>query len=120
MINGVDAESVEILRAVKETGMPCYALTNMEEETYPLRLERFPFLGWFDGTIVSGREGVAKPEPAIFRRLLERFGLKPGSTLMIDDTRENIEAASTLGFQTILFLSSSQLRADLEAAGILK
>jgi 2-haloacid dehalogenase len=120
MINGVDAESVEILRAVKETGMPCYALTNMEEETYPLRLERFPFLSWFDGTIVSGREGVAKPEPAIFRRLLERFGLKPGSTLMIDDTRENIEAASTLGIQTILFLSSSQLRADLEAAGILK
>ena len=62
MIGGVDAGSVEVLRAVRETGMPCYALTNMEAETYPLRLERFPFLGWFDGTVVSGREGVAKPE----------------------------------------------------------
>jgi hypothetical protein len=43
MIGGVDSGSVEILRAVRETGVPCYALTNMEAETYPLRLERFPF-----------------------------------------------------------------------------
>jgi hypothetical protein len=56
----------------------------MEAETYPLRLKRFPFLGWFDGTVVSGREGVAKPEPAVFTRLLDRFGLKPRMTLMID------------------------------------
>jgi 2-haloacid dehalogenase len=91
----------------------------MEAETYPLRLKRFPFLGWFDGTVVSGREGVAKPEPAVFTRLLDRFGLKPGTTLMIDDTKENLEAASELGIQTALFLSSLQLRAELEAAGIL-
>ncbi len=64
----------------------------MEAETYPLRLKRFPFLGWFDGTVVSGREGVAKPEPAVFTRLLDRFGLKPRMTLMIDDTEENLDA----------------------------
>lgn len=119
MIGDVDAGSVEILRAVRETGMPCYALTNMEAETYPHRLTRFPFLGWFDGTVVSGREGVAKPEPAVFTRLLDRFGLQPRMTVMIDDTKENLEAASELGIQTVLFLSSRQLRADLEAAGIL-
>jgi 2-haloacid dehalogenase len=119
MIGGVDAGSVEVLRAVRETGMPCYALTNMEAETYPLRLKRFPFLGWFDGTVVSGREGVAKPEPAIFMRLLDRFGLKPRTTLMIDDTLENLEAASKLGIQTVLFSSSRQLRAELETAGVL-
>jgi 2-haloacid dehalogenase len=120
MIGGVDAGSVEVLRSVRAIGMPCYALTNMEAETYPLRLERFPFLGWFDGTVVSGREGVAKPDPLIYTRLLDRFGLKPGTTLMIDDTKENLEAASQLGIQTALFLSSRQLRADLEAAGVLE
>jgi len=119
MIGGVDAGSVDVLRAVKETGLLCFALTNMEEETYPLRLERFPFLGWFDGTVVSGSEGVAKPEPAIFRRLLDRFGLTPNSTLMIDDTNENLETASKLGIQTVLFRSSHQLRAELEAVGVL-
>ena len=119
MIGGVVAGTVEVLRVVRETGLRCYAVTNMEAETYPLRLERFPFLGWFDGTIVSGREGVAKPDPAIFRRLLDRFGLTPNTTLMIDDTKENLEAASKLGIQAALFLSSRQLRAELEAAGIL-
>jgi len=91
----------------------------MEAETYPLRLERFPFLGWFDGTVVSGLEGVAKPEPAIFERLLDRFGLTPNSTLMIDDTKENLETARKLGMQTIRFGSSRQLRAELEAVGVL-
>ncbi len=119
MIGGVDAGSVEVLRAVRETGLACYALTNMEAETYPLRLERFAFLGWFDGTVVSGREGVAKPEPAIFMRLLDRFGLTAGTTLMIDDTKENLETASRLGIQTILFRSSRQLRAELEVADVL-
>jgi 2-haloacid dehalogenase len=119
MIGGVDAGSVEVLSAVRETGLPCYALTNMEAETYPLRFKRFPFLGWFDGTVVSGREGVAKPDPAIFRRLLDRFGLTPSMTLMIDDTPENLETAGKLGVQTVLFRSSCQLRADLEAVGVL-
>jgi 2-haloacid dehalogenase len=119
MISGVDVGSVEILRAVKETGVPCYALTNMEAETYPLRLERFPFLGWFDGTVVSGREGVAKPDPAVFTLLLDRFGLKASTTLMIDDTNENLEAAHKLGIQTVLFRSPCQLRAELETAGVL-
>jgi 2-haloacid dehalogenase len=119
MIGGVDAGSVEILRAVRETGMPCYALTNMEAETYPLRLERFSFLGWFEGTVVSGLEGVAKPQSTIFTRLLDRFGLKSGTTLMIDDSNENLEAASQLGIRTTLFRSSGQLRRELETIGVL-
>jgi hypothetical protein len=45
MIGGVDAGSVEVLRAVR-AGPPCYPLTNMEAETYPHRLKRFPLLGW--------------------------------------------------------------------------
>ena len=66
MIGGVDAGSVEILREVREAGVPCYALTNMEAETYPLRLERFPFLGWFDGyrRLRSGRRGETGASPS--------------------------------------------------------
>jgi 2-haloacid dehalogenase len=62
---------------------------------------------------------MAKPEPAIFKLMLDRFGLVPETTLMIDDTEENLTAASRLGIPTILFRSSGQLRADLEAAGVL-
>jgi 2-haloacid dehalogenase len=119
MIGGVFAGTVEVLQAVRATNRPCYALTNMEAETYPLRLERFPFLGWFDGTVVSGQEGVAKPDPVIFERLLARFALTAEATLMIDDRPENLDAAAQLGIQTLLFRSSGQLRTDLESAGIL-
>jgi 2-haloacid dehalogenase len=119
MVAGVDAGSVEVLREVKARGLPCYVLTNMEAETYPLRLERFPFLGWFDGTVVSGFEGMAKPEPAIFLRLLDRFGLTPHTTLMIDDMKENLEAAGNVGMQTIQFRASHQLREEFETIGVL-
>jgi 2-haloacid dehalogenase len=118
MIGGIDTGTVAVLRALKEAGMPCYALTNMEAETYPLRLQRFAFLRWFDGTVVSGREGIAKPDPAIFTQLLERFGLMAETTLMIDDTPENVLAASTLGMQTAQFRSSRELWIQLESAGI--
>jgi 2-haloacid dehalogenase len=118
MIGGVDTGTVEILRAMKETGMPCFALTNMEAETYPLRLQRFSFLGWFDGTVVSGREGVSKPDPAIFTRLLDRFGLTAKTTLMIDDTEENLDTAGKLGMRTVQFRSSHELRTQLKSAGL--
>jgi 2-haloacid dehalogenase len=100
--------------------LPCYALTNMEAETYPLRVRRVPFLTWFDGTLVSGQEGTAKPDPDIFLRLLDRYALDAPTTLMIDDTSGNIDAAGRLGMQTILFRSHRQLRMELEAAGVLR
>ena len=51
---------MRLLRRVIDSGLPCYALTNMEAETYPLRRTRYDFLGWFEGTVVSGLEGIAK------------------------------------------------------------
>jgi beta-phosphoglucomutase-like phosphatase (HAD superfamily) len=91
----------------------------MEAETYPLRRERYEFLRWFDGTVVSAFERIAKPDQEIFRRLLERFGLKAQSTLFIDDSQPNLDAAASLGIQTVRFESPGQLRGRLEDAGLL-
>ena len=99
--------------------MPCYALTNMERETYPLRRERFDFLSWFDGTVVSAFEGVAKPDPAIFELLLDRFGLTASDTVFVDDSDANVRAARSLGMQAIEFDSPDQLRRALQDAGLL-
>jgi 2-haloacid dehalogenase len=101
MIAGPIHEAVEILRALKDAGIPCYALTNMEAETYPRRLERFPFLGWFDGTVVSAFEGTAKPDLEIFQRLLDRFSLTPSATVTSDDSTRNLDAARGLGMPTV-------------------
>jgi 2-haloacid dehalogenase len=119
MIGGVFAESVEVLGELVESGMPCFALTNMEAETYPLRRERYPFFELFQGVVVSGEERIAKPDPEIFRRLLERFGLTASTTLLIDDGSENVESASGLGMQIALFTSAAQLRRRLDDVGVL-
>ena len=119
MLAGPIEGSVEILRALKDGGVPLYALTNMETWTYPGRRERYPFLGWFEGTVVSGFEGVAKPDPRVFEVLLERFGLEPASTLFIDDSARNVEAARRSGLQAVEFESPSALRRCLREAGLL-
>jgi 2-haloacid dehalogenase len=120
MLAGPIDASVEILRELKEAGVPVYALTNMETWTYPGRRERYPFLGWFDGTVVSGFEGVAKPDRKVFELLLDRFCLTPETTLFIDDSPKNVVAAREAGIQAIEFESPAQLRQCLEEAGLLQ
>jgi 2-haloacid dehalogenase len=119
MIAGPIQGSVEILEELLQQGVRCYALTNMERETYPLRLRRFPFMGWFAGTVVSSHEGVAKPDPEIFRRLVDRFALDPARTIMIDDSAPNIDTAASLGMTALRFTSPIALRAALDGLRLL-
>ncbi len=119
MIAGPIYGSVEILRELKAAGVPCYALTNMEAETYPVRRERYAFMRWFDGAVVSAFEGRAKPDPEIFKRLLGRYRLTPSATAMIDDRPANLEAARGLEMHAVQFESPGQLRESLVQAGLL-
>jgi 2-haloacid dehalogenase len=118
MLGGPIEGTVEILRELTSQSVPCYALTNMETWTYPPRAERYEFLRWFDGTVVSGFEGVAKPDPRVFELLLDRFGLEPASTVFIDDSAANVEAARRAGLQAVQFESPEHLRGWLERAGL--
>lgn len=118
MIAGQIDGTVEILAALKAAGVRCYALSNMERETFPLRRRRFAFLDWFDGHVISGIEGVAKPDRKIFRILLERHRLDPGDAVFIDDSPPNVAAASELGLTALRFTSARRLRADLSALGL--
>jgi 2-haloacid dehalogenase len=119
MLAGPIDGTVEILRQLTAAGVPCYALTNMETWTYPGRRERYPFLTWFDGTVVSGFEGIAKPDPRIFELLLDRFGLTAATTVLIDDSRTNVDAARGVGMQAVEFESPARLRAWLQDAELL-
>jgi 2-haloacid dehalogenase len=119
MVGGPIEGTVEILRELKDQGVRLYALTNMEAHTYPLRRERFEFLRWFEGTVVSSDEGIVKPDPRIFLLLLERYGLDTASTLLIDDSARNVKAARALGMPTVHFRSPEALRQALEETGVL-
>lgn len=118
MIRGAIDGTVEILRELREGGVPLYALTNWSAETYPVAEERFDFLGWFRGVVVSGREKLIKPDPRIYRLLLERFGVDPRQAVYIDDNPRNARAAGDLGMHGIHFTSPEHLRAELVALGL--
>jgi 2-haloacid dehalogenase len=113
------ADSVAVLDELRRTGVRLYALTNWSQDTFPYGLARYPFLQWFDDIVVSGREGVIKPDPAIFRLFLSRFCLAARGCVFIDDTPKNVEAATRLGFHAIHFRNSLQLRGNLSSLGLL-
>lgn len=118
-LGGAIDETVAVLRDLKAAGVPVYALSNWSAETFPVALERFPFLDWFDGIVVSGEVGIAKPDERIFRHLVERFALEPATTLFIDDSETNVEAAEAAGLRAVRFEDAASLRRSLMASGLL-
>ena len=119
MIPGPIDDTVAVLHELKRAGVPVYALTNWSSETFPSQRRRFPFLALFDGIVVSGDEGVIKPDPRIFRILLERYDVAAGDAVFIDDVPANAAAAATLGIHGIHFRSAALLRAGLAMLGLL-
>ena len=119
MLGGGIAGTVGLLAELRDTGVPLYALTNWSAETFVIARERFEFLAWFDGVVVSGEERLIKPDPAIFRLLLDRFGLDPGTTFYVDDAEANVAAAAALGFDAVRFTGPERLRRDLTARRML-
>ena len=111
--------TVQVLAELIETGTPVYALSNWSAETFASARNRYDFLEWFDGMVISGQEGVIKPEPRIFEILCERWALEPATTIFVDDTQANVDAARELGFRAIRFHDPPQLRAALVDAGLL-
>jgi 2-haloacid dehalogenase len=119
MIPGAIDGTVDILADLKRAGVPRYALTNWSAETFPPQRHRFPFLEWFEGIVVSGEEGVIKPDPRIFRILLERYAIAPEKAVFIDDNPANAAAAAALGIHGIHFQSPALLRRELEALDLI-
>lgn len=119
MLGGPIHETVDIFRKLREKGnYKLYALTNWSAELFPIALERYEFLHWFDGRVVSGEEKMRKPFREFYQLILDRFELTPQETLFIDDNLRNVQAAEELGIKTIRFHSASQLKEALKSSGI--
>jgi 2-haloacid dehalogenase len=116
MLGGPVEGTVEILRSLKEKpGLSLYALTNWSDETIPIALERYDFLHWFDGMVVSGKEKMRKPFREFYQLIIDRYHLSAPHTLFIDDNLRNIRGAEAMGLQTIHFTSPAELRQTLQS-----
>lgn len=113
------APTVEILEELHRTGVRLYALSNWSAETFPVARPRYPFLESFDGIVISGEVKLAKPDPRIFRHLLDRYRLDPAATVFIDDSEANVRAAAAQGIIALRFEDAARLRGDLVRLGLL-
>ena len=110
----------ELVGELQERGVALYALTNFSAEFWePFHRREADFFACFRDILVSGAEGLVKPDPAIYRLALSRFGLRAEETLFIDDRQENVAAAEALGIRSHLFRDALTLRRDLAAQGLL-
>jgi 2-haloacid dehalogenase len=118
-IKGAIPGTVDILRSLWTMGISLFGFTNWPAEKFYLVRPQYEFLGWFQGIIISGEEGLAKPDPRIFQVLLRQVDRPAGECLLIDDSPTNIATAQSLGFQAIYFHSPPQLAGELVRRGLL-
>ena len=119
MLGGPIHESVDILDALRNRGdHQLLALTNWSHETFPVALERYRFLQWFEGIVMSGEEGVIKPEREIYELLLNRYDVEPEAAVFIDDNKLNICGARDIGIKGVHFTSPASLRESLLRLGV--
>ncbi|MEJ5053587.1 HAD family hydrolase [Sphingobacterium sp. MYb382] len=111
------AETVTLLPQLKQN-YAVYGLTNWSAETFPILMDRFDFVQLFDDIVVSGDEGLVKPDKSIYELLLKRYNLLAQECIFIDDNSDNVKAAEQLGFSAILYKNSDYLMQDLSSLGV--
>jgi 2-haloacid dehalogenase len=110
----------DIVEALDVRGVPLFAITNFSADFWPPFHERErTFFGRFRDIVVSGEVKLLKPDPAIYYLALDQFGLRPREALFVDDRLINVEAAQAIGMHAHLFTTAEDLRARLEAEGLL-
>jgi len=115
---GTVAGTPGVIAELQRAGVTVAALTNWSGELYDLTRPRFDILDRFADVVVSGKEGVAKPDPRIFAIACERNGLDPVGTVFVDDSPVNVAAANAFGLTGVLFTGAEQLRDDLADLGL--
>ena len=108
------AYAVPWVCSLKERGLKVYVLSNFSEKIWRECKDALEFYEYTDGGIISYREHLIKPDPAIYRLLLERYGLEANECIFVDDLKENVDAAKTLGINGIVFENYEQAKKELE------
>jgi len=101
-------------------GVPLFAITNFSGEFWgPFRAQEAAMFDRFREIVVSGDEKLVKPDAAIYRLALGRFGIAAEDAVFVDDRTDNVEGARALGIHGIVFTGEAPLRAELIRLGLL-
>lgn len=117
MWSRANTEMTDWLVSLRAAGYKTGLLSNMQTDMIAHVRAKFPWLRDFDEQIFSSEVRLIKPDPAVYRRALERLGTQPPKTIFIDDREENVEGARAVGMTAFRFRSVAELRRELESAG---
>ena len=118
-LTGLVPGTGEILADLHAGGVRLVALTNWSAETFPHAPAKFPdVFALFDDVVVSGAEGLIKPDPRIFDALARRLGHGLAGVFYVDDSAENVRAAAVAGMDAVLFTDAPELRRQLRSRGL--
>jgi epoxide hydrolase-like predicted phosphatase len=107
-----DAELLEFIRRLRpdyKTGIISDAWDDTRQA-----IAEYVDDGTFDVIVISAEEGVAKPDPEIFRRALSRLGVAPNETIFVDDRRKNVAGAQQIGMHAIRFTAARDVMEGVE------
>jgi putative hydrolase of the HAD superfamily len=117
MWSRINVEMTDWLEKLHEAGFVTALLSNMQEDMAAYTRKNFDWLRYFDHHLFSYELRLIKPDPEIFRRTIERIGVRPEEALLVDDREANVEAARAVGLRAIQFESTEQLRSQLQGMG---
>ena len=103
----------EEVHRLKEKGYHLYILSNYSDYLYDVHTGGKPFHDDMDGELVSCTVHLLKPDPAIYRALLDRYGLEPSESVFFDDREENTEGAKSCGIPSVTVRSEEHLLDEL-------
>lgn len=117
MWSRANTEMTDWVASLRAAGYKTALLSNMQTDMIAHVRAKFSWLNDFDEQIFSSEVRLIKPDPALYRRALERLGTHPRETIFIDDREENVEGARAVGMTAFRFRSTAELRRELESAG---
>lgn len=117
-IPGPVAGMPALVERLYDAGVPLYIITNFGDEFWSMFRPTQPLFDRFEDILVSGVEKMVKPDPAIYRLALDRFGLEAAHTLFIDDVPENIAGAASVGIDGHVFTGAAAATQWLRDRGL--
>jgi putative hydrolase of the HAD superfamily len=113
----LDDELARLVRGIQR-GHQTALLSNATGRLRHVLEEDYQLTDAFDVIVISAEEGLMKPDPEIYIRTLQRLGCQPQASIFIDDTKENIAAATRLGMNGVQFIPGLDINRSLQHLGI--
>lgn len=119
MIGGPIPGMTDVVHQLKDAGYHVFGLSNWSWETLSTIIDDYPVIKELEGVVISGLEYVIKPQPEIYRLLLDRYQLKADECVFIDDNLANVQGAEAVGIHGLLFAGPEMLKEEFKKLHIM-